>query len=70
MSAAGRAVTRACAVARALHFVTQPGPSAPMRALLRLLVITQATSLSGDRSHFSINGRPASGSAAAATLQQ
>src|SRR4029077_15477421 len=73
-SSAGVALAGAGAgeVARALprHLVTQLGPSADILALARLLCITHATSRSGDRSHFSISGRPASGSAAAATLQQ
>lgn len=66
------AAAGAGAVAGALlrHFVTQLGPSADILALARLLCITHATSLSGDRSHFSMSGRPAWGSAAAATLQQ
>jgi hypothetical protein len=39
-----------------------------MRALLRLLFITHATSLSEERIHFSRYGRAFCGAAAAATL--
>jgi len=42
----------------------------PIRALPRLLFMTQAMSGSEERSHFSSGGLAASGLAAAATLQQ
>jgi len=45
-------------------------PNPFMRALPRLLFMTQAMSRSAERSHFFSMGRPASGLAAAATLQQ
>jgi hypothetical protein len=41
-----------------------------MRALLRFVFITHATSASSDRNHFSSKGRAGAGAAAAATLQQ
>jgi hypothetical protein len=53
-----------------LQDATQSTPAALSRFFVRFCFITQRTSGSSLRIHRSIRGRPASGAAATATLQQ